>query len=767
MANPTGVFIPDSQSLASHLALSIAPSATYADIYSRQGLANNPALTAPADHAQETTERRDSVDDMYKYVWNALRGDQQIGSFRIGGDLSVVGDVLTSLTATSTAIDIGDATTKRWGTIFATDLDLTGSIISAADRKDSVRAATTAALPANSRTGNVITADVNGALPAQDGVTLIAGQDLLLKNEAAGENNGPYDITAIGDGSNPYVLTRRPDSDTSAKVSDGMTIPVAEGTLNAELTFKLTTDDPITLNTTALVYEEVVAAFPDHGLLPGLGDDDHVIYFLADGTRSITGDTTWNSPSPLLVLGTGLGSPAIEMDKSEASADCDIRLLKGGQKYWEQSFVANEDWQLRRFIADAFQDNSIVVANATGLVSLANALDVGGDLTLDSANAAINVGDGTDSPFVLLRKGAAGVSQIQARQTLSATANDKRWLHDTDETWKAENFNGATWDTALTIDNNADVLVENQLLMAGAIAADAVATESNQVIGDGSAADHGITIHTGQDGGLNVTNTSGTTDGRGYYDTAAHTWFFETAGSAQGARITAGGVFPRNDGSASLGRVDSLAWSSLGLKERADHEYTPTAAGGEDWLRSDTPNTRLFTDDAGFDHPLSLMDPLHFDPTEFRRPNSGGATLVEDATSFVHSLRFADAITNTIYKNFELPRTYSGNGLTVRVEWTDDTGAAGNLRCTAAFERHDSGFDQNTASFSSKSFTIAGSETVGLVVINDLAFTSAEIDGMLAGENGRFRFQRLGADALDTLDGGAVDVLHVSILENP
>ena len=35
------------------------------------------------------------------------------------------------------------------------------------------------------------------------------------------------------------------------------------------------------------------AGISDHGELDGLGDDDHILYILADGTRALTGN--WNA----------------------------------------------------------------------------------------------------------------------------------------------------------------------------------------------------------------------------------------------------------------------------------------------------------------------------------------------------------------------------------------------------------------------------------------------------------------------------------------
>ena len=130
--------------------------------------------------------------------------------------------------------------------------------ITGAPTKDSVRAATTAALPAHTRSGNVLTASANGALPAQDGVTLSLNQRLLVKNEGGGTHleNGLYYVSAVGSASALWTLTRATDADASAEVASGMLVYVEEGTANGGKVFELTTAGSITLNTTALTFAE-------------------------------------------------------------------------------------------------------------------------------------------------------------------------------------------------------------------------------------------------------------------------------------------------------------------------------------------------------------------------------------------------------------------------------------------------------------------------------------------------------------------------------
>lgn len=124
------------------------------------------------------------------------------------------------------------------------------------DVKDSVRVVTVAALPAYGRVANVITETGNGALPAIDGVTLVNGERLLLKDGAAPADNGIYIVSVIGTGGTQFVLTRAIDADTSTKVTSGMFVFATEGTANSDTGWVLTTPDPITLNTTSLTFAQ-------------------------------------------------------------------------------------------------------------------------------------------------------------------------------------------------------------------------------------------------------------------------------------------------------------------------------------------------------------------------------------------------------------------------------------------------------------------------------------------------------------------------------
>lgn len=128
------------------------------------------------------------------------------------------------------------------------------------DYKASVRVATAAALPAYTRTGNVILANVNGSINVAgiDGVTdLENGQDFLLKNGAAGADNGIYRFDTIGAAAAKWQATRRYDAQSNSQVTPGLVVPVEEGTAGADTAWILTTNSPIVLNTTALTFAQL------------------------------------------------------------------------------------------------------------------------------------------------------------------------------------------------------------------------------------------------------------------------------------------------------------------------------------------------------------------------------------------------------------------------------------------------------------------------------------------------------------------------------
>lgn len=120
---------------------------------------------------------------------------------------------------------------------------------------------TDAALPAytydngTSGVGATITADANGALPTIDGISLSVGERILFDQGTSDAHNGIYEVTDLGDGSNPFILTRVTDFDQPAEIEDGVGVAVGRGSTYADSIFLQTevvttvgTDDVLFIN---------------------------------------------------------------------------------------------------------------------------------------------------------------------------------------------------------------------------------------------------------------------------------------------------------------------------------------------------------------------------------------------------------------------------------------------------------------------------------------------------------------------------------------
>ena len=133
--------------------------------------------------------------------------------------------------------------------------------ITGLDVKNSVRAATTAPLPsctaAGAGVGKTLTANGNGALGI-DGVTVVSGDRILVKNESNAVNNGIYVVTATGSASTAFVLTRAQDADgsPSSEITSGMYTFVAEGSTNAASGWILNAADPLVADSTPLPFTQ-------------------------------------------------------------------------------------------------------------------------------------------------------------------------------------------------------------------------------------------------------------------------------------------------------------------------------------------------------------------------------------------------------------------------------------------------------------------------------------------------------------------------------
>ena len=195
----------------------------------------------------------------------------------------------------------------------------------ALDIKDSVRVATTA---------NITIATALNVGDAIDGVTLADGDRVLVKNQSTGSQNGIYIA-----GSSPV---RSADANTSAEVTSGMFCFVEEGTVNGDNGFVLTTNDPITLDTTALTFTQfngagqIIAgdALSKSGNTLNVNDDNITLEVNSDALR-IKGITTTAVGDLLIGAATNGGYTRLVKPSGNATAsDYVLSMNTSGVASW-------------------------------------------------------------------------------------------------------------------------------------------------------------------------------------------------------------------------------------------------------------------------------------------------------------------------------------------------------------------------------------------------------------------------------------------------
>jgi len=303
------------------------------------------------------------------------------------------------------------------------------SVAEGLDVKESCHAATTAALPAvtynngSSGVGATLTADANGALAAIDGVTLTVNERLLVKNQAAALQNGIYTLTTVGDGSNPFVLTRAGDFDGSpaSEIPGGFTF-IEEGTTNADSGFVCTTNAPVTVGTTAINFSQFSGA---GSIVAGDGlskSGNELSVNVDDVTTAISSDavivkTSANLTTPNIGVANGDSFTASGAVQGASLTDGTATITSGaGSGFTTITTSGNVTTGAGNVIAGnvtgAIGDFSGAVTGAT--LGSDSGITISGD-DIDGNGSVITVNQaGADKDFVVEGSGDANLLKVDA-----------------------------------------------------------------------------------------------------------------------------------------------------------------------------------------------------------------------------------------------------------------------------------------------------------------------------------------------------------------
>jgi hypothetical protein len=97
---------------------------------------------------------------------------------------------------------------------------------------------------------------LSGGAPVEvDGVTLIAGDRVLVNGQGNAAQNGLYVVQTLGTGSNG-TWVRTSDANEDGEIQPGMVVMVTQGNVYADTPWKLITNGVIEIGVTELIFEE-------------------------------------------------------------------------------------------------------------------------------------------------------------------------------------------------------------------------------------------------------------------------------------------------------------------------------------------------------------------------------------------------------------------------------------------------------------------------------------------------------------------------------
>jgi hypothetical protein len=374
------------------------------------------------DGSIDTAHIADSQITVAKMAANSVDSDQyvdgsidtaHIADSQITSAKIVDGTIVNADINASAAID---ATKIADGTVTNSEFQYINTLSSNAQTQIDAKAATTyvdnAVAGLRTRiiaecasTANVVISSALEAGDVIDGVTLVAGDRVLLKDQSTATENGLYIAVSSG------AASRDPEHDTIAELSGGMVV-VNQGTANDNKIFLCTTDTDATLGSTSITYTTIT---PQNvgtvtSITAGTGLSGGAI--TSSGTIAIDTATTVDKTTAQTLTNKTLTSPKINEDVAVTSTATELNLLDGvsGLVQADLTKLAAIDATAAEIdTLDGLSRGSIIYGNASAATTV---------LTKGTANQVLT-SDGTDISW---SDPASGGTSWQSVQTTGFTA---------------------------------------------------------------------------------------------------------------------------------------------------------------------------------------------------------------------------------------------------------------------------------------------------------------------------------------------------------
>ena len=281
--------------------------------------------------------------------------------------------------------------------------------------------------------GATLTASSNGAFPTIDGVTLSSttpgSNGVLVKNQSTPAQNGRYNLTQVGNGSTPWILTRCGLCDESSEIP-GMYVFIKRGTsgTGSGWVAVVANSSTFVIGTDAINYTQFSSAGTYSA---GTGLDLTGTVFSNTGVLSLNGSTGAITGIATIASPTFTGTPAAPT----ASAGTSTTQLA------TTAFVTTAD-NLKASLSGATFTGSIIAPAATTSISsirlphgTAPTSPTNGDVWTTTAGLFARVNNGTVGPY-----GIGTARTFYQTTAPSSPATGDIWV-DSDEVVDALNSN--------------------------------------------------------------------------------------------------------------------------------------------------------------------------------------------------------------------------------------------------------------------------------------------------------------------------------------
>jgi len=251
------------------------------------------------------------------------------------------------------------------------------------------------------RVVTVVNITLSSGAPNQvDGVNLSVNDRVLVTGQSTGSQNGIYQVQTVGTGGNGTWI-RSIDTNATGELDAGTIVMVTEGTIYADTQWKLTTDNPIIIGTTALTFTQNYMANSISG-----GTSNVVVNSNANVTISSAG-----TANVLTISSTGT------VTAGTASATGNItggNILTAGQVSATGNVTGNY------FLGNVFFANGITASKIYNGNSEVNVVSSGGNVNVSVGGTANVVVFSSTGAFIT---GIASVTGNIFAQTANFSGN--------------------------------------------------------------------------------------------------------------------------------------------------------------------------------------------------------------------------------------------------------------------------------------------------------------------------------------------------------